>query len=177
MGGAGGSGFTESIRSSVIAGANRPRLSVEPEPAMDFPISDLRTKAPAPTSSSTGCTPTAWLAPGVGRHDGRVVHHRHRDPIIDYRGAGCHRVFNAFTGTLLQGTKRRGAVRASAPATADVGQPVLPRCQPVRAAAGRHRQAERPSAEERSEAPIARSDRGPGPAHGDERALVRGWSA
>jgi hypothetical protein len=40
-GGTGGSGFTESIRSSVIDGANRPRLSVEPEPAMDFPISDL----------------------------------------------------------------------------------------------------------------------------------------
>ena len=41
-----------------------------------------------------------------GRDD-LVVHHRHHDPIIDYRCAGCRRVFNAFTGTLLQGTKRR----------------------------------------------------------------------
>jgi transposase-like protein len=34
------------------------------------------------------------------------VHRRRRDPVLDYRCRHCKRVFNAYTGTLLQGTKR-----------------------------------------------------------------------
>ena len=35
------------------------------------------------------------------------VHRSHRAPACDYRCGHCHRVFNAFTGTILHGTKRR----------------------------------------------------------------------
>ena len=34
------------------------------------------------------------------------LHRAHRDPVLDYRCA-CGRVFNAWTGTALQGTQRR----------------------------------------------------------------------
>ena len=37
------------------------------------------------------------------------VHRRHRDPVLDFRCRGCGRVFNAFTGTALEGTHRRPA--------------------------------------------------------------------
>ena len=35
------------------------------------------------------------------------VHRRHRAPVLDYQCAACGRVFNAYTGTSLQGTHRR----------------------------------------------------------------------
>jgi transposase-like protein len=35
------------------------------------------------------------------------LHPCHRTPLLDYQCGGCGRVFNAFTGTFLQGTHRR----------------------------------------------------------------------
>ena len=92
---------------SVIEGATRPHLSVEPEPAMDFPISDLMDQGACSDQLVSWLHPDGLACPRCGARDGLVVHHRHRDPILDYRCAGCRRVFNAFTGTLLQGTQRR----------------------------------------------------------------------
>jgi len=42
------------------------------------------------------------------RQRGRLrVHDRHRAPVLGYHCGDCGRVFNAFTGTPLQGTHRR----------------------------------------------------------------------
>ena len=43
---------------------------------------------------------------GVG-NTRRGVHRRHRAPVLDHRCGQCGRVFNAFTGTILHGTRRR----------------------------------------------------------------------
>ena len=74
---------------------------------MDFPISDLMDQGACDDKLVSWLHPDGLACPRCGTRDGLVVHHRHRNPIIDYRCAGCRRVFNAFTETLLQGTKRR----------------------------------------------------------------------
>src|SRR4051812_24037551 len=39
------------------------------------------------------------------RQGGRLLlHRRHREPVLDYRCGACRRVFNAWTGTLLEKT-------------------------------------------------------------------------
>ncbi|HYT94262.1 MAG TPA: hypothetical protein VEL76_36435 [Gemmataceae bacterium] len=38
---------------------------------------------------------------------GLYIHRRRRAPVLDYRCSHCGRVFNAWTGTPLQGTHRR----------------------------------------------------------------------
>jgi transposase-like protein len=74
---------------------------------MDFPITDLLDEA--------ACYERllAWLHPG-GLRCPRCraaaadcwVHRRRRGPVLDYRCKGCGAVFNAFTGSALQGTQR-----------------------------------------------------------------------
>src|SRR5262249_40109750 len=58
---------------------------------------------------------------GRGREHYTVHRRRPRSPVVDYRCKGCRRVFNLFTGTAWQGTRRspaaillilRGFVRA-----------------------------------------------------------------
>jgi hypothetical protein len=51
--------------------------------------------------------PDGLACPRCGARDGLGVHRRHRAPVLDSRRTACKRVFNAFTGTLLQGTQRR----------------------------------------------------------------------
>lgn len=75
--------------------------------AMDFPIADLM--------DEKACYDKLvhWLHPGglkcteCHRDDQVRIHRRERDPILDLRCWRCNRVFNAYTGTALQGTKRR----------------------------------------------------------------------
>ncbi len=74
---------------------------------MDFPIADLMDQGACYGKLVGWLHPDGLACPRCGARDRLVIHHRHRDPVLDYRCAGCHRVFNAFTGTLLQGTKRR----------------------------------------------------------------------
>jgi transposase-like protein len=76
---------------------------------MDFPISDLMDEDACYAKLVGWLHPDGLACPRCGARDGLTVHHRHRAPILDYRCAACHRVFNAFTGTALQGTKRRPA--------------------------------------------------------------------
>lgn len=50
--------------------------------------------------------PRGLACPRCAVRDGLKVHRRHRDPVLDYMCPRCARVFNAWTGTALQGTHR-----------------------------------------------------------------------
>ena len=47
--------------------------------------------------------------PRCGGRDRQAVHRRHRAPVLDYRCRACRRVFNAYTGTALQGSHKTPA--------------------------------------------------------------------
>jgi hypothetical protein len=53
--------------------------------------------------------PHGLACPRCGGRQHPGIHRRHRAPAVDLRCGGCGRVFNAFTGTSLQGTHRRPA--------------------------------------------------------------------
>ena len=96
--------FTPLIRRVEIE-ADRP--SRRSRSARDFPITDRRDE------DACYAKPVPWLHPGgrawPRRHraDRMRVRRSHRAPVRDYRCGPCRRVFNAFTGTALHGTKRR----------------------------------------------------------------------
>jgi hypothetical protein len=50
--------------------------------------------------------PSGLACPGCGVHEGLRVHRRRREPVIDYLCTHCFRVFNAWSGTVLQGIHR-----------------------------------------------------------------------
>src|SRR5687768_16625348 len=74
---------------------------------MDFPISELMDEGACYAKLLSWLHPDGLACPRCGARDGLGVHRRHRAPVLDYRCTACKRVFNAFTGTLLQGTQRR----------------------------------------------------------------------
>jgi transposase-like protein len=74
---------------------------------MDFPISELMDEDACYAKLLSWLHPDGLACPRCGARDRLGVHRRHRAPVLDYRCAACKRVFNAFTGTLLQGTQRR----------------------------------------------------------------------
>ncbi len=76
---------------------------------MDFPITDLMDEDACYAKLLTWLHPGGLACPQCGERDRLHVHRRHRAPVLDYRCGHCHRVFNAFTGTALQGTRRRPA--------------------------------------------------------------------
>jgi transposase-like protein len=74
---------------------------------MDFPITDLLDEAACYRRLVGWLHPGGLRCPGCGARDRACwVHRRHRDPLWDYRCKDCGAVFNAFTGTALQGTQR-----------------------------------------------------------------------
>ena len=75
---------------------------------MDFPIADLMDEAACYGRLVAAIHPGGLTCPrcGSSRHG---VHRRHREPVLDYRCRDCRTVFNASTGTVLQGTSRRPA--------------------------------------------------------------------
>ena len=73
---------------------------------MDFPIAELMDEDACYAKLLHWLHPDGLACPRCGARDGLGVHRRHRAPILDYRCKACHRVFNAFTGTALQGTRR-----------------------------------------------------------------------
>jgi transposase-like protein len=77
------------------------------ERAMDFPIADLMDEDACFAKLLGWLHPDGLACPRCGTRDGLHVHRRHRAPLLDYRCSACRRVFNAFTGTALHGTKRR----------------------------------------------------------------------
>jgi transposase-like protein len=76
---------------------------------MDFPIADLLDQGACYRKIVGLLHPEGLACPRCGSRDGLRVHRRHRDPVLDYRCSGCGRVFNAWTGTALQGMQRRPA--------------------------------------------------------------------
>jgi transposase-like protein len=76
---------------------------------MDFPLVDLLDDAACYTRLVAWLHPAGLACPRCGAADRLRVHRRHRAPLVDYRCGGCGRVFNALTGTALQGSHRRPA--------------------------------------------------------------------
>lgn len=74
---------------------------------MDFPIGDLMDETACYDFLVELLHPDGLACPRRGDRDGLKVHRRDRAPILVYRCTGCRRIFNAFTGTTLRGTKRR----------------------------------------------------------------------
>jgi transposase-like protein len=74
---------------------------------MDFPIAELMDEQACYDQIVAWLHPDGLACPRCGGRDTFRLHRRDRAPILDYRCAACRGVFNAFTGTALQGTKRR----------------------------------------------------------------------
>jgi len=75
---------------------------------MDFALLDLLDEPACYGFLVAALHPDGLRCPRCGgRH--LTVHRAHRAPVLDYRCAACGRVFNAWTGTALQGTQRRPA--------------------------------------------------------------------
>lgn len=73
---------------------------------MDFPIADLMDAKSCYDRLVQWLHPSGLKCPGCNRDDRVRVHRKDRDPLWEYRCWRCGRVFNAYTGTALQGTKR-----------------------------------------------------------------------
>jgi transposase-like protein len=76
---------------------------------MDFPLSDLMDQDACYHRLVALLHPDGLTCPTCEVGDHLRVHRRHRAPVLDYRCTACGRVFNAFTGTDLEGTHRRPA--------------------------------------------------------------------
>ena len=74
---------------------------------MDFPIDDLLDEEACYERLLTWIHPGGLTCPGCHHDDRLHIHRRDREPVLDYRCGHCGRVFNAFTGTALQGTHYR----------------------------------------------------------------------
>ena len=74
---------------------------------MDFPIADLMDEDACYAKLLKALHPEGLACPRCRRADRISPHRRHRAPVLDYQCESCRRVFNAFTGSALQGTKRR----------------------------------------------------------------------
>ncbi len=74
---------------------------------MDFPIIDLMDEDACYAKLVQWLHPDGLACPRCHRANRMRVHRSHSAPVRDYRCGHCRRVFNAFTGTILHGTKRR----------------------------------------------------------------------
>jgi transposase-like protein len=74
---------------------------------MDFPIAALLDEDACYAKLLAWLHPDGLACPRCYRADRMRVHRGHRAPVLDYRCGHCRRVFNAFTGSALQGTRRR----------------------------------------------------------------------
>jgi transposase-like protein len=74
---------------------------------MDFPITDLMDEDACYAKLVQWLHPDGLACPRCQQADRMRVHRSHRVPVRDDRCGHCRRVFNAFTGTILHGTKRR----------------------------------------------------------------------
>ena len=80
---------------------------------MDFPLSGLMDEQACYDKLVPLLHPKGLGCPRCGSTDSFRVHRRDRAPVLRYRchpnaeHPGCGRVFNAFTGTVLEGTDKR----------------------------------------------------------------------
>lgn len=73
---------------------------------MDFPMIDLLDSEACYQFLLGLLHPNGLACPRCRRGDGIWVQARDRAPVIDYRCRHCGRVFNAYTGTVLERTRR-----------------------------------------------------------------------
>jgi transposase-like protein len=76
---------------------------------MDFPITELMDEDACYAQLVAWLHPGGLTCPRCHEDDRLMAHRRHRAPIRDFRCGHCGRVFNAFTGTLLHGLRRRAS--------------------------------------------------------------------
>jgi len=76
---------------------------------MDFPLIDRIDQRACYERLVTLLHPDGLTCPRGAVRDRLGVHRRHRDPVIDYQGGDCGRVFNAFTATPRHGIRRSPA--------------------------------------------------------------------
>jgi len=76
---------------------------------MDFPLIDLMDEAACYVKLVALLHPDGLACPRCDAREGLGVHRRHRGVLIDYQCGGCRRVFNAYAGTPLRGTRRSPA--------------------------------------------------------------------
>jgi transposase-like protein len=74
---------------------------------VDFPLIDLMDERACYDRLVDLLHPGGLACPRCGSEDRLGIHRRHREPVLDYQCGHCRRVFNAFTGTPLQGIRRR----------------------------------------------------------------------
>jgi transposase-like protein len=74
---------------------------------MDFPLLDLLDADACYNQLVAWLHPEGMACHDCGRADHLRIHRRRREPVVDYRCDHCGRVFNAFTGTALQGIHYR----------------------------------------------------------------------
>src|SRR3954452_9915598 len=74
---------------------------------MDFPVADLMDEGACYEYLLSVLHPRGLACPGCGAADRLGVHRRRRAPVLDSQCGRCRRVFNAFTGTPLAGTRKR----------------------------------------------------------------------
>ncbi len=74
---------------------------------MDFSIAELMDEDACYAKLLQALHPGGLACPRCHLSDQVAVHRRHRAPVLDYRCGSCRQVFNAFTGSALQGSKRR----------------------------------------------------------------------
>ena len=74
---------------------------------MDFPLQDYMDEDACYGKLVELLHPDGLACPKCGQQQRLGVHNRHRAPLLDYQCGGCGCVFNAWTGTVLQGTHRR----------------------------------------------------------------------
>ena len=76
---------------------------------MDFSLNDYLDEDACYAKLVDLLHPDGLSCPGCSERQHLGIHHRHREPVLDYQCGTCGRVFNAWTGTFLQGTHRRPA--------------------------------------------------------------------
>jgi transposase-like protein len=74
---------------------------------VDFPLLELLDEQACYDFLIDALHPHGLRCPDCGSRR-YTVHRAHREPVLDYR-CSCGRVFNAWTGTMLQGTQRTPA--------------------------------------------------------------------
>lgn len=74
---------------------------------MDFPLTNCLDENACYAKLVRALHPEGLTCPGCGEREKLGVHRRHREPVLDHRCRECGRVFNAWTGTVLAGTRRR----------------------------------------------------------------------
>src|SRR5215218_409045 len=74
---------------------------------MDFSLIDYLDEGACYTKLVELLHPDGLACPRCGERQRLGIHRRHRDPVLDHQCGACLRVFNAWTGTALEGTHRR----------------------------------------------------------------------